>query len=185
MTRGVVIMKAEIKTFDADTEEILALQERKREIITQRASLKDEMKIIDEKVAAIKKGMVNPFLNSKGETVFQAYTAFSAFTTITNYLEKNFERFIRSEFEPDFFSYLKQEEIETWIDNMLRRIFYTAWYGAVHAIFFSPLKLDNSIEQIKSTSLEWQKFEMMTEYFSIQVDEKKNITEQVLRCRKK
>ena len=185
MTRRLVIMKAEIKAFDADTEEILLLQERKREIIAQRATLKDEMKIIDEKVAAIKKGMINPFLNSKGETIFQAYTAFSAFTEKSDYLEKNFERFISSEFEPDFCNYLKPEEIETWVDNMLRRIFYTAWYGAVHAMFFSPLKLENKMEQIKCTSLEWQKFKMLVEYFSIQVDEKKNITEQVLRCRKK
>lgn len=178
-------MKRDIATFDADAEEILALQERKREIITERAALKDEMKIIDEKVAAIKKGMVNPFLNSKGETVFQAYTAFSAFTEKPDYLEKNFEQFISSEFEPDFCNYLKPEEIETWVDNMLRRIFYTAWYVATHALFFSPLKLSNKMEEIKSKSLEWQKFEMMIKYFSIQVDEKKNITEQVLRCRKK
>ena len=47
-------MKAEIKAFDADTEEILLLQERKREIIAQRATLKNEMKIIDENIFIMK-----------------------------------------------------------------------------------------------------------------------------------
>ena len=180
-------MKAEIKAFDADTEEILLLQERKREIIAQRATLKNEMKIIDEKVAAIKKGMINPFLNSKGETIFQAYTAFSAFTEKSDYLEKNFERFISSHFSSDFLNYLKPEEITTWVDNMLRRIFYTAWYSGIDARHFSILVLQEKMDEIKRTSLDWQKFLKFVDYFEMTFEENfevVNLSKQIERARK-
>lgn len=176
-----------IDEFNADAAELLELQERKREIIAERSNLKDEMKIIDEKVAAIKKGMVNPFLNSKGETVFQAYTAFSAFTKTPEDIDKNFERFIGSHFSSDFLNYLKPEEITTWVDNMLRRIFYTAWYSGIDARHFSILVLQEKMDEIKRTSLDWQKFLKFVDYFEMTFEENfevVNLSKQIERARK-
>lgn len=176
-----------VNEFNADVEEILSLQKRKSEIIEQRATLKEELKIIDEKMIAIKKGMRNPFLNIKGETVFQAYTAFSAFTKTPEDIDKNFERFIGSHFSSDFLNYLKPEEITTWVDNTLRRIFYTAWYSGIDARHFSILVLQEKMDEIKRTSLDWQKFLKFVDYFEMAFDvdfEVVNISKQIERGRK-